>query len=1078
LNALKVYKSSAGSGKTFILVKEYLRLVLANPEDFQHILAITFTNKAAAEMKSRIILALVELSNGKDSPLRNILETELPGTDLIARSGKALRLILHNYSSFSVSTIDSFFQRILRALAREMHLPLRLDVQIGLEDVILEVTDSLLNEAGKDPELTAWLGDLLFQKMAEDKGWDIDKDIKLVAKELFKDQFEDKQILDREKIKKFYASLRKIRLDFEHDMHKTGSMAMNIMKDSGLQVDDFSYKSGGVMGYLRKISNTNLPDDFIPGQRAISALENQEKWYSKDSGRKEDIIMALDSGLYDCLQTAFDIYNTRYEEFLSAFEALKRIYLFGIANDLQKKLSSYRSENNLILLSDTPKMLSSIITGEDAPFIYEKAGNRYKHLLIDEFQDTSQYQWKNLLPLINNTLGSGNMALVVGDAKQSIYRWRGGNMNLLVYHILEDLKHFKDLFKAEFLSTNFRSRKDVVEFNNAFFMAIPEVIRSDTGGNGHPLLETAYSSDLIQNVSGGNELPGYIRIEFLPKQQKDGMEESAEETGWKNISLVKTVEKIKELLSNGYSYGDIAILVRKNSQGNTIAEYLIGQGISQIISPDSLLISAAPRINFLISLMRFLSDPQDNIARTEILYYYSVYRTEEKENDLHRIFTDHPGQKKARRETANNTESGNAHNPDTLLWNYLPDGFISNLAYLSKLPVYELSENLIRIFFKDHGPDAYLQRFQDLVLEFMANHDSSLNGFISWWELSDTVRNCAVLLPENENAIRIMTIHKSKGLQFPVVIMPFADWALAPKSNELFWATSEMQPYNDMGKVALLFSKRLGNTYFKDAYSEELMQTLIDNLNLLYVAFTRAEEQLIIFTAEASEKSMNRVPALIAESLRVMDCPLVENVYERGSPELKKETGKKKEVILSEKLRLYSSSRWQEKIGISSRSGDLLQLRGDKAKEKTNYGILVHRILSEIRYEKDLARSVNKIIADGMLNEYEKPELLAEITSLLQIPGIKMFFSTEWQVRNEREIILPGGRMLRPDRVLIGKSKTIVLDFKTGKELPSHPVQVGEYAQALQQMGYPDVQAYLLYIGSRKLQQVELSESA
>ena len=1067
MNALKIYKSSAGSGKTFILVKEYLRLVLQNPDDYQHILAITFTNKAAAEMKGRIIEALVDLSKGSADSLHDVLKSELPEINLGKQADKVLKLILHNYSSFSVSTIDSFFQRILRALAREMHLPLRLEVEIGLDDAILEVTDRLLKEVGNDKELTEWLGALIFQKLEEDKGWNVESDIHLVANELFKDHYDESKALSRERIHEIYSELRKIRKSFEQRMKDCGVKAIKVMESSGLKLEDFAYGKSGVMGNLMKLSEAYAPDDFRLKTRALAALEDPDKWFSKSSKLKEQISAAVDAGLGECLQMANDVFEKDFIAYLSAFEALRRIYMFGIANDILKKFSEYRSENNVILLADTPKMLSEIITGQDAPFIYEKAGNRYKHLLIDEFQDTSLYQWKNLLPLINNTLGSGNMALVVGDAKQSIYRWRGGNMNLLLVHILEDLSHFKELYQEQILSTNYRSKSDVINFNNNFFKVLPELIREGVHPEGHELLDLAYSEDLIQEIATKNDSSGYVKIDFLEKKTEATEEEA--ETTWKEVALKKTVEQIKYLLKQNYAYRDITILVRKNKEGNEIANYLLEQGITRIISPDSLLISNMPRIRFLVNAMRFLSNTNDNIARTEVIYYYSRYLLKNKKDDLHRLFSDHVPLK--RRSAINTTETlFDVEGLESTLFNkILPEAFTRHITYLSKLPVYDLCEQLISIFSFHESPDAYIQRFQDLVLEYSANNNSSLDGFLDWWNQSNSVKNCSVLIPENEDAIRIMTIHKSKGLQFPVVIMPFADWRILPRPNDLFWAHSDEKPYEEMGRVALLISNRLLETYFNSAYREEVMQTMIDNLNMLYVAFTRAEEQLFIYTPLYTGDDLNTVSSLLKRTLEFTNCPIVENIYERGDPNLNRKPEKVLHTIQSEKLEKYNTGRWQEKIGISSRAGELLQITGEKIREKINYGILIHRILSEIKHVEDLEKSIDKMLFEGMISESEREELFKEIKSLLALAEMQDFFSDKWDVRNEREIMLPGGESLRPDRVLLGKKQTIVIDFKTGKELPAHSKQIKKYASVLTDMGYPAVKSYLVYISGKNV---------
>ncbi len=1070
MNALKIYKSSAGSGKTFILVKEYLCLVLKHPDDYQHILAITFTNKAAAEMKGRIVEALVQLSKGNESSLRVVLTEELPGINLDKQAAKVLKLILHNYSSFSVSTIDSFFQRILRALAREMHLPLRLEVEIGLDDAILEVTDKLLKEVGTDKELTEWLGALLFQKIEEDKGWNVEADIQIVAYELFKDHYEESKALTRERIREIYNELRGIRKNFELRMREIGKKAYSIRENSGLLVEDFAYGRGGVMGNLEKLRDAFSPDDFRLKTRATAALADPDKWFTKNSKLKDQIINAVNSGLGDCLQDAHTIFEKDFTEYLSACEALRRIYMFGIVNDILKKFSEYRNENNVILLADTPKMLSRIITGQDAPFIYEKSGNRYKHLLIDEFQDTSLHQWKNLLPLINNALGSGNTTLVVGDAKQSIYRWRGGNMNLLLIHIFEDLKHFKELYKEEILSTNYRSRHDVVDFNNIFFQALPAVIRKGIHPDGHPLLDLAYSEDLEQIVSGKNQKAGYVKINFLEKKLE--ATDDKEESGWKEQALKKTVENIQALLKKNYNYRDIAILVRKNKEGNEIAQYLLEQGITQIISPDSLLISSTPRIRFLVNAMRFLSNTRDSIAKTEVIYYYNRYFAKNNITDLHPVFSDHLTIKRKSAQPPGETLFTVEGLEDTLFNKALPEDFTGNITYLSKLPVYDLCEQLIRIFSFNEKPDAYIQRFQDLVLEYTSSNNSSLDGFLEWWNQSNSVKNCSVLIPENEDAIRIMTIHKSKGLQFPVVMMPFTEWRILPRPNDLFWGHAEEKPYGEMGRVALLNSNRLLETYFGASYMEELMQTLIDNLNMLYVAFTRAEEQLLIYTPVNSSEDLNSVSALLRQTLEANNCTVADDIYERGDAGLAHESEKMESHIVSEKLKLYTTNRWQDKIGISSRAGDLLQITGEKVSQKINYGILIHRVLSEIKVLTDVEMAVDKILFEGMISESEKAGLLNEIQALLLLPEMKEFFSSDWEVKNEQEIMLPGGESLRPDRVLIGKGKTLVIDFKTGKEAMAHQTQIKKYADVLSEMSYPDVKSFLVYISTKRVLEV------
>jgi len=1064
MNALKIFKSSAGSGKTFTLVKEYLKLVLAHPEDYRSILAITFTNKAAEEMKSRIVEALVELSSGNKSFLLTMLEEDLPGINIRLRAGKSLKNILHDYSSFSVSTIDSFFQRILRALAREIHLPLKMEVEVSADDAILAVTDSILREVGSDKDLTEWLTDLALQKMSEDKGWNIENDIALVAGELFKEDHHNKKILSRDDIKRIYKDLSNIRRTFTSKLKKIGEEGLNIISGAGFSLEDFSYKEAGVAGYFSKIANPKNAASFLVTSRIEKGLQDPSSWTSKKSEFKKSIDDLVISSLHPLLQKAATIVENEYKEYITANEVLKKIYLFGLVNDLQDKFREYRKENNVILLSDTTKLLGDMIEGNDTPFIYEKTGNRFKHLLIDEFQDTGLLQWKNLLPLVMNALGSGFMTLIVGDAKQSIYRWRGGNMNLLIRDIFTDLNNFKSIFERNVLDMNYRSKYEIVHFNNQFFLNATEIANVQLNMNDHPVLALAYGSDLEQKVAPKNNESGYVQINYLESAESE--EDNEEELKWKDVALKNLLTEIRQQLLKGFSYRDIAILVRKNTEGSEIATFLLANEIDKIISPDSLLITSSPRINFVVNTLRFLADQKNAIARAEVLYYYAM-NIANLSFDKHTYFSDHKNFKYHGKTGKHNTtlfppESLKESNFNSIL----PESFTAHLTYLANLPIYEISEQLVKIFGLNKNPDAFIQRFQDLVLEYNTGFDSSLEGFIKWWDSSKKVRNASVITPQNEDAIQIMTIHRSKGLQFPIVFMPFCDWKLTPKANELIWLQTDQQPFDELGKTALSSTKTLELTHYSENYYEEVNQTAIDNLNMLYVAFTRAEDKLFIYCPKDNQKELTSVSKLISRTCHQLDPNQIES-FIQGENFIKPERKPSESETSSNELKIYPSNRWQDKLSLSSHGNDLIEMIEKKDMSKVNYGILIHAILAEVKDTTEFKHLAEKFVFDGLITENQKSTLLDEVNDILKSSEIAELFSDQFQVKAEKEIILPSGEVLRPDRVIIKENEAIVIDFKSGQPHKKHENQVTQYADILRKMGYQPVSSKLVYLTNR-----------
>ncbi len=1063
MRGFNIYKSSAGSGKTYTLVKEYLKLALKNPSEVKQILAITFTNKATEEMKSRIIKALVELIENKKPELKEILQKELIlDIDIPKKAQEVLDRILHDYSNFSVSTIDSFFHKIIRAFSKEMQLPMRFDVEMNQSNVIAELTDRLLQDIGKNKELTQWLEKLMLFKLNEDKGWKIENDIKFIAQELFKEKFYAASQTSVPVTGKFIEQLFKIRQNFESQMKAHGDEAIGIINNQHLSIKDFAYGSAGVANYFNKIRYKNDPDNYKPTKRSLEALQNPDKWYAKTSINKELIVQLITEGvgtdkpLALILSDIITLYTTSSEEYHSCLEVLKLIYIYGIVNYLKEKLKEYRDEKNVVMMSDTTYLLKQFVTGNDTPFVFEKVGNAYKHFLIDEFQDTSDFQWHNLLPLVENSIAAGSFTMVVGDAKQSIYRWRGGNMQLLLTGVQNDLGHFEELIKEELLGTNYRSKKHIVEFNNTFFKDAASLIKSNLQIENNNLLDKAYHMDEVQQeVAPKNSEGGYVKISFI--DEKDHNEKGIEpdknpkKKNWKEIALDKLLETIHELENDNYSLKDIAILVRKNTEGNIIAKFLFENGYTKVISSESLLLWNSPKIQFIINILQYLNNSHNMIAKTNLLYYYAQLNGLNISNNT--LFTDF------------------SNRDNQLFYNQLPEKFVKHLNYLGKLPLYELSEQLISIFNLNDTPDAYIQRFQDLILEYTAKNKADIRNFINWWEENKNNDKCSVIVPENENAIRILSVHKSKGLQFPVVIMPFTDWKLSPDHRDIMWVSSTHAPFSEHALLPVKPGKGLMDTYFKEAYVQELIQTYIDNINVLYVAFTRAEQRLYTFSPLPVGDKLNNANELIHQTIKFSGMVSENNSFEIGEavPKQIKFEKENEEIV---KLTEYPSNRWQSRLAISSKASVLWNIIDNEKTENVNYGILIHEVLANIRVASDVKKSINLIHHEGLINENEKKELQIKVEKILSIPGVKNWFNDEWDVKTERELLLPDGQILRPDRVLIKKNHAVIIDYKTGAKEQKHEDQITHYARVLESIGYSPVEKYLLYINELSIMKV------
>lgn len=1046
-----IYKSSAGSGKTYTLVKEYLKIVLKNPNDFRHTLAVTFTNKAAGEMKSRIMTKLAELSEGKDKELEKTLINEGVPADIDARAKKVLENILHKYSYFSIVTIDSFFHRVIRAFAKELRLHIAYNIEVDDEKVIAKIVDDVLADIGANKELTSYLEDYALSRIDENKDWKIEKEITKIGAEIFKERFFEKKshlktdiTQNREKLREFINKLSAIVSDFENLMTECSKKANEIVKQYGLIMADFKHGKSGFINYLL---NNIAAEKYEVKARTKEAYENPDIWF--DNNSSPEFRKTVNGGLRELFETAVKNYYENSADYYTAKELQKTIYVLGIYKDLLEKLKDYRDENRLMLISDTTHILQNVISGEASPFVYEKIGNTYKYFLIDEFQDTSTFQWKNLLPLVINSLAENYFSMVVGDVKQSIYRWRNGNMRLLLEQIYTDLHNYKEVLEEKYLDKNFRSRREIVSFNNRFFSTASDYIINKTENNYNFLISKAYSD--IEQESFKNE-GGYINIKFIRKDE--------DETPPKERVLIKLKETIKSVLDDGFRLKDILILVRINAEGSEIASMLMSEGY-KVISNESLYLINSARVKLIINLLKYIVDRKNTLAGTEVLY--NLINIEGKDIPPDKIFSDKI-----------NTEG-------SLFRQLMPKEFFrtdekSGVTQYNKLnpeinnlSLYELIEMLIRIFNLNAKSDSYLLRFQDLILEFLKDNNPDITGFLQWWE--DYKFKYSVIVPHDENAIRVMTIHTAKGLQSPVVIIPYADWYMdIDVFKDLIWVSNEKAKLFNQSVYPVRAVKDLTKSHFSEDYYEEHALTRLDNLNLLYVAFTRPIERLYV-TVPERKTSFNAgavIKDIIISDIALNSCyNLEKDEFETGTKTVysDKETEDKTKP---ENLDEYISNDWYKKVVILPRHRSS-QLFSKELSGKIKKGLLIHEILSNVKTRDDIDSAVYSALNDGIITADEADSVKKEINELTKRDEIRDWFSGSWKVKTESDMLMPDGKSIRPDRVMLKGNKAVIADYKTGKKSVEHHSQLDGYANALENAGYEQVEKYIVYLDEMEI---------
>ncbi len=1029
--AFTIYNASAGSGKTFTLVKEYLKILLQSnyPEKFKHILAITFTNKAVAEMKDRIIEMLKQFSEPSIVNVPNSMfhviceELQLDPTIVHNKSKKILNSILFNYAAFDISTIDGFTHKLIRTFAHDLKLPLNFEVELDQDSLLNEAVDSLISKAGTNEALTNILIEFAIEKVDDDKSWDVSLDFYKIAKLLVNEN--DIPFIETLKNKTFndFKTL-KIHLvkevnTIENSIKEKAQSVLTLINEAGLEHKDFSRST--LPNHFKKASQLKL--DGLYSNKLGENIAERKGLYPKS-------IAPLLADTIDAILPEIEIlYKTIkaqvfHLKFLKTF--YKNITPLSVLNAINKELELLKNEQNKMLISEFNTIISNEIKGQPTPFIYERLGEKFKHYFIDEFQDTSTKQWGNLVPLLSNSLSTENgTVMLVGDAKQAIYRWRGGKAEQFIGLFNDDNPFFIEK-QIENLPTNYRSFKEIVTFNNDFFKFLSNTVFSNNDYK--ELYELGYQNFFLEDS-------GYVEISFLDFDKTDNRDDHF---------CTTTLNKINSCLKEGFNLKDICVLVRKKKEGVAVANFLNAQNIP-IISSETLLINNSLEVNFIIDVLSLLVQPKNNEIKISVLnYLVSLFCIEDK----HSFFTSH-------------------------IQLPLPDLFKSFQTYnvfvnsnLLQLPLYDLTETIVRSFRLVKSSNAYIQFFLDLVSEFSQKKGSDVASFLDYFEKKKS--SLSIVSPIGQDAVQIMTIHKSKGLEFPVVIFPYADLDIYRELEPKEWYTLNKDVYFGFKHTLLNYNKDFENFGHEGLriFNKHQSELELDNLNLLYVALTRAAEQLYII----SKKDITSKGVVNAKKYSGLFISYLQQKSLWNDTQLTYSFGNSIKTsepsIISNDMviqkEFISTAKEDHNIKVVTKSGFLWNTNQQKAIEKGN---LVHDIMSKIKTVNDVDLALNYFINAAIINNNQAEELKSTILHIVNHPLLLKYFNSADTIYNERDIITKEGTILRPDRININdKKEATIIDYKTGVENTIYFQQLQTYQDTLEEMGFTIKNKLLVYI--------------
>lgn len=1032
----KIYSASAGSGKTFTLVKEYLKICLQTqrPNKFNEILAITFTNKAAAEMKQRILKSLKAFSNPDtaaqtERDMMNLIaaETDLSIEELQNRAQGVFEAILHHYSQFSIGTIDKFTHRIIRTFAQDLDLPVNFEVEMEHKLLLKQAVDLLISKTGEDEKLTALFVNFIQEKTADDKSWLIENDFYTIAEELLKESGQEHcESLRNLSLEDFFSLRKEINRytnDIDRELSAIGTAFVNDCSQRGLQASWFVGGANGLAKYFTYLQQKRW-QKYIPSKTNFKNFD-RENWYAaKTPNMNYADIDTIQEKFYPLLKRVFEILEN-YPKYLHFKLIARNFYSMAVLHEISKEMQYIKEQNNIIPIGEFNKKIAEVLQHEEGNFIYERLGERYANYFIDEFQDTSELQWKNLLPLLENAISDGlkpGSAMIVGDAKQAIYRWRGGEVDQFIdLQYLAADKSLHTVYKMQRLSleNNYRSSAEVVDFNNKLFSSIAQQFDNEK-------YKKLFEDLNAKQVKGSG---GYVSLEYIDNDEQHD-----------EIQKIKCLETIADLKSEGFDYGDICILTRTKAKGALIVKMLSDENIP-VISSESLLIEQSPEVRFLLNFLRYLNEPKHPRYRFKLIEYLH-------EKGLY----------------AETLETLN------LKIDYLSKASIKQFnAFIKELvtdfdmqkwrsiSLIELCHKIIKAFGLENAARIYMQFFLDELWVYSNKYAQDLYGFLKYWE--ERADKMSVAIPEGINAVQVMTIHKSKGLEFPVVLFPFANWNAKSERDAKSWVAISEPELENLNASLIPLGKQLesASNHLKQIYESHKSKVLLDNINMLYVALTRPKTRLYIYTSpNARNKNLSVFFDTFLKSHHLWEEGKKQYCFgERRSIKVKA-SKKNKNIPIVDPLTDLS------KVLIISRQAPKMW-EVDAPEKGADWGRKVHEVLAYIKTVEDVDRALEKALRNGLIANEDLLEMRKALNLLFGNDKLTRYYEKGLKVKNEEEILLQNGQVLRPDRLVFDGNQVSVIDYKTGESNKSHIEQIHLYKSHIEAMGYVVIECLLLY---------------